>query len=155
WVDGDFRHGVACLVSGDHVVLKGGDGSPIAGRTIIDPFVWPDKTFDRNDLGGYAALVALSGDPGTATLLVKNSAKLVQQGDALSSLAPGAVDFIVPPTVRISNSGNVYWSTHVTGPPGENFAFMRDLDVIARSGVTAIGGQLMANYNIDTRFQIS
>jgi len=81
--------------------LRTGTPSPIPGRTLSDLF----DEHDLNDLGGYAALVRLSGDPATDELLIKNPTRLSQaerrrQNDPLrllvapsSGLSPLSVQF--------------------------------------------------------------
>ena len=138
------------LVTRQRVLLRSGDPSPVPGRTIrsVRPSDPLHHALDLNDLGGYAALVMLSGDPSSDELLVVNSTKLAQEGDVLPSLAPYALVRLGMTTLRISNSGHVDWVAVTDGPRGENVFLMRDLDVLVRPWqriedrpVTAIDGE--------------
>jgi hypothetical protein len=125
--------------------LRSGDPSPVPGRTIVS--VRPDEPYDHghdfNDLGGYAAVVLLSGSAASDTLLVKNSLELAQEGDVLPALAPQALLGLEQASVRISDSGQVYWLARTDGPVGNDVALMRDRDVLLRVGETQVQGELV------------
>jgi len=134
------------LVTRERVLLREGDPAPVPGRTLLELHapVPVHHGFDSNDLGGWAALVRLSGDPASGVLLVENGVKLAQQGDVLPALAPDALVELDDTCVRLSDSGHVYWVAHTSGSPTRAQALMRDLDVVARTGVTMVGNQKLS-----------
>jgi len=130
--------GTERLLTPGGTVLRTGAPSPLPGRSVVDLLEW----HDLNDLGGYAALVRLSGDPATDELLIVNSAKLAQEGDVLPALAPAAL-VELGDTLRCTDSGPVFWHARTNGPAGTNEAYMRDREPFLRSGVSRIAGRLV------------
>ncbi len=136
------------LVTRERVLLAAGDPAPIPGRTIlaVRPAPPSDHGHDRNALGGWAAVVRLSGPAASDALLVKNGAKLAQEGEVLPALAPYALAEIAGTSVRHSDSGHVYWVARTDGPLGGESALMRDREVLLRAGVARVEGELVSAF---------
>jgi hypothetical protein len=136
-----------CVVTGDDgekrlvtpgaVRLRTGTSSPVPGRTLVDFGVH----LANDDLGGYATVATLSGDPASDELLVKNGVALAQEGEVLPGLAPGALAAIGH--LRMDGSGALVWWARTYRLYGNDTALMRDREPLLIAGVSTLAGQVI------------
>lgn len=120
-------------------VAQEGDPSPVGGRS------WSSLTgtsLDLNAAGQETYRGTLDGDPATATLLVRDGAKLVQEGDTLGAI--GGVftltGFGTGP-LEISDGGEVLWYGDWDDPDTDvDTGLFLDDRLLVQEGVTAVPG---------------
>jgi len=115
-----------------------GDPSPIAGRN------WSSLSSPElalNGAGDYAYSGSLDGDTATNLLLVKNGAKLVQEGDVLAGTAGFGITSFGSGPLSISAAGDVLWYGDWADPDTtiDKGLFLND-QLLVQEGVSQVGG---------------
>ncbi len=120
-------------------IAQEGDPSPVVGRT------WSSLNSTSLDLGGGGDVVfrgLLSGDTTTDSVLVKNGAVLIQEGDTLPAIG-GVFTFTSFGTgpVEVSDAGDVLWYGDWNDPDTDvdTGLFLNDT-LLVQEGVTSVDG---------------
>lgn len=115
-----------------------GDPSPVAGRN------WSSLGGTEVDLsadGGHVYTGTLDGDTATNTLIVRNGAKLVQEGDVLPGTNGFGLTSFGSGPVRIDASGNVLWYGDWSDPDTDvDTGLFLNHTLLVQEGVTTVGG---------------
>ncbi len=135
-------------------IAQEGDPSPVAGRNwqSLSP-----ASVALNDQGEFAFIGRVDGDAGSDRVLVVNGSKLVQEGDALPSIAPFVLEEIEGP-VWLSEKGDVLWAGKWSSPDNDmdEGLFLND-QLWIQEGVTRTesGEILIQVFTGDSGFQLS
>jgi hypothetical protein len=120
-------------------IAQEGDPSPVAGRN------WASLTGTSLDLGAAGDLVyrgTLAGDTATDSVLIKNGAKLIQEGDTLPAIG-GVFTFTSfgSGPLEVSAAGDVLWYGDWNDPDTTVDAglFLDDV-LLVQEGVTSLPG---------------
>lgn len=123
------------------LIAQEGTPSPVAGRN------WSSLSsarLDLNDLGEYVHTGTLAGDTATDTIIVKNGAKFIQEGDSLPAIAPFTFTSFGSGPVYIGNDGRVLWYGDWNDPDTtrDKGLFLDDV-LLVQEGVTDVGGMVV------------
>lgn len=119
-------------------IAQEGDPSPVAGRN------WASLTSTALDLvgGNHAYRGVLDGDTATDSVLIRNGAVLIQEGDTLPAIG-GVFTFTSFGTgpVEVSDSGDVLWYGDWNDPNTDvdTGLFLNDA-LLVQEGVTSLPG---------------
>ena len=126
---------------GSTLVAQEGSPSPVAGRN------WSSLSLARVDLnncGGYVFTGSLDGDAASNAIIVKNGAKLVQEGDSLPAIAPFTFTSFGSGPVWIGENGKVLWYGQWNDPDTTvNKGLFLDDELIVQEGVSTVGGVIV------------
>jgi hypothetical protein len=120
-----------------------GSPSPVAGRnwtTLSSP------ELDINNKAEYVYSGTLDGDPGTASLLVKNNTKFKQEGDPAPGVSPGgfALTSFGSGPLEISDGGQVVWYGDWDQPDTDiDTGLFLDETLLVQEGVTELAGSVV------------
>jgi hypothetical protein len=117
-----------------------GAGSPVSGRN------WSSlgsASAALNNSGGHVYTGTLDGDPNTASIIIKNGAKFMQEGDAPPGIGGGftLTAFGTGNIVQIADNGKVLWFGDWNDPAtSSDTALFLDNQILLHEGVTQVGG---------------
>ncbi|MEW6073531.1 MAG: hypothetical protein AB1726_13185 [Planctomycetota bacterium] len=126
-------------------VAREGTLSPVPPRTwasLMSPRI------DLNDYGDYVYTGTLSGDGETNLIIVKNTAKFMQKGDVVESVAPYYAQNFFSAPVNVTNGGKVVWFGQFSDPDASrNKGIFVDGEIVAQIGVTRVEGRFIKSIN--------
>lgn len=118
----------------DLELAQEGDPSPVGGRSWLSLASAP---VDVNDAGDHAYRGRLDGDTATDDLLVRNGAKLAQQGDVLAATGGFALESFGTGPVLIRDDGGVVWYGDWNDPDtSRDSGLFLDDELLVQEGVT-------------------
>lgn len=126
---------------GSTLLAQEGSPSPVPGRN------WSLLTSAKvglNDLGQHAFSGTLDGDTASNLVIVKNGAKLVQEGDSLPAFAPFLLTGFGSGPVRMGADGRVLWYGDWNDPDTDidTGLFLDDV-LLVQEGVTTVNGVIV------------
>lgn len=126
-----------------HTLLaREGDPSPVAGR------LWGSLYQPRlslNDAGDWAAITRLDGDQASDEILVRNGAKVAQEGDRLPSLGGHRLRGFGGCGARLDDAGNVLWWGRWDDPDQtRNRGLFLNDELLIQTGRVRVDGMLLA-----------
>ncbi len=128
---------LALYLNSSTVLAQEGAASPVGGRNW---FSLSACVVDLNSAGEYVFRGRLDGDAATADLLVKNGAKLFQEGDSPASIGPFQLTGFGSGPVWIANSGDVLWYGTWDDPDGDvDSGLFLNGALVVQEGVTTVG----------------
>jgi hypothetical protein len=120
------------------LLAQEGSPSPVAGRN------WSSLSsakMDVNATGHHVYSGSLDGDSASNTILIKDGAKFVQEGDSLPAISPFAFTTFGSGPVWISDFGDVMWYGDWDDPNTDvDTGLFRNDELLIQEGVTQIGG---------------
>lgn len=122
------------------LIAQEGSPSPVGGRNWSASGLGSPR-LDINNSGGYVHTGTLDGDTASDLVIVRNGAKLVQEGDAVTQV-PGGFAFtgFGSGPVDIDDNNNVLWFGAWNGPAGSNNGLFLNDELLVQTGVTVIDG---------------
>lgn len=141
--DAAFNSAVVLSTSGgDTVLAREGSPAPVMGRN------WSGLTsisLDLNDSGSWILRGSLDGDSASNSIIVKDGAKLIQEGDGHPDIPVGMTfTSFGTGSVELDNAGNVVWFGDWNDPDTDidTGLFYND-SLLVQEGVTTVGGLLI------------
>ncbi|MEL6428662.1 MAG: hypothetical protein AAFU73_22450 [Planctomycetota bacterium] len=123
-------------------IAQEGDPSPVAGRA------WENFLLSEVALadGGHIAFSGqLDGDSASDTLIVRNGAKFVQEGDSLTAIAPFALTGFGSGPLDLARTGQLAWFGDWDDPDtSRDTGIFVDDELVVQEGVTTVGGIAVA-----------
>ena len=125
----------------DVLLAQEGSASPVEGRNWFSLSV---AVVELNNNGDHAFRGRLDGDTATDYLIVKNGAKLVQEGDVLADTNGAPLTSLSSSgPLRLNDNGEVVWRGAWVDPKlGEVVGLFKDESLIVQEGVTTEEGFL-------------
>ena len=122
------------LMRNTEIIAREGGGSPVFGRNWKKMI---DIDVDINDHGDVAFVGTLNGDTASDLVIVKNNQEVVvQEGEVLPDIAPGAIQNFGSAPVRISNAGDVFWYGDFTGSVDFDTGLFQNKELLIRENTT-------------------
>jgi hypothetical protein len=113
------------------LIAREGSPSPVAGRS------WgplEDLALDARGPHWTMRTFLDASDPSSDGILVRDGAKLVQEGDVLPDIAPFAIDDLGRGRALLDVGGAVLWYGHWSDPSQAGEGLFLDTDLIVRAG---------------------
>lgn len=134
---------VGSAFGGPYVELvREGTPSPVPGR------LWgPLEDLALDAIGVHWTLRAAldASDPSSDQILVRDGAKLAQEGDVLPAIAPFALVDLGRGRGVLDDSGGVLWYGRWNDPAGPAEGLFLDGALVVRAGATEIGGVMLVD----------
>lgn len=137
------------------LIAREGTNSPVAGRT------WLSLGSSRMDLSGngmhYVFQGQLSAPTADDQLIVRDGAKLIQEGDTLPAIAPFTFTAFGSGALRVSNDGDVVWIGDWNDPDTtKDVGLFLNHQLLVQEGVTTINGLVVESIStVESNFAIS
>ena len=139
FADTDLASGTDGFVILDGVVLaQEGQPSPIAGRNWSS-LASPEVTL--NNSGSYMYSGSLDGDSTTNTILIKDGAKFMQEGDQVPGMPAFTFTSFGSGPLDLADNGDVLWygDWNDVDTDVDTGLFLND-ELLVQEGVTTVGG---------------
>jgi hypothetical protein len=121
------------------LLAQEGGPSPVAGRNWLT--LSTSLRLDLNASGGYVHTGTLDGSTASDAILVKNGAKLVQEGDNLPAIGSFTITGFGTAPVHVADNGSALWYGEWNDPDtSKNAGWFLDYALIVQEGVTQVGG---------------
>ncbi len=122
------------------LLAQEGGASPISGRNYTSLV---SAKVDLNNSGSWVIRTGLDGDANSNTIIVKDGAKVVQEGDAAPGLPGRTITGFGTGPVRLTDDGDVVWYAALDGDTATNQALYKGTTLLAQKGVTSVDGAVL------------
>lgn len=124
-------------------LVREGDPAPVVGRTWGPLFA---PVVSLSDAGDWVVRERLdSSDTSDDEIVVRNGAKLVQEGDAHPALGGHVVRTFGDGPVQLDGAGHLLWYARWSDPdPKRDSGLLLDGRLIVREGATTVGDSLLS-----------
>jgi hypothetical protein len=124
------------------LLAQEGSPSPISGRNWLT--LSTSLRLDLGANGNYVFTGTLDGSSASDSVIVRNGAKFVQEGDNLSSIGAFTLTGFGSGPVRIDDLGDVLWYGEWNDPDtSKNSGLFLNATLLVQEGVTQVGGLVM------------